>query len=86
MLNLTTVTLPSWLKRASAIAGLLLLLPGLPLTFGFFCITRMLAVEGDHDAISAGLISFTLTAITLGAGRIVVWHSLRSLQGKNQKR
>ncbi len=85
MLNPTIGPLPTWLKRTIAIAGLLLLLLGLPLAFGFFCLTFILVVEGNHTAISAGLISFTLMAITLGAGGITLWHSLRSLQGKNSK-
>lgn len=85
MLNLTTGSIPTWLKRASALAGLLLLLPGFPLAFGFFCITLILVVEGDHDAINAGLISFMLMAVTLGAGGVVFWHSIQSLQKKKSK-
>lgn len=77
--------MPTWLKRASALAGLLLLLPGLPLAFGFFCITFILVVEGDSGAIRVGLISFTLMVVTLGAGGVVVWHSLQSLQRKKSK-
>ncbi len=82
LLKLATRSVPTWLKRASAFVGLLLLLSGLPLAFGFFCITLTLVVERDRDAVSAGLISFTLIAVTVGAGGVIAWHSLRSLQRK----
>ena len=85
MLKLTTKAPFLWLKRAIAIAGLFLLLPGLPLAFGFFCITFVLVVEGDYDAIWVGLGSFTLMLLTLGAGGAVFWHGLCSLQGKVSK-
>jgi RsiW-degrading membrane proteinase PrsW (M82 family) len=42
-------------------------------------------MEGDREATSAGLISFTLMAITLGGGGLILWHSLQSLQKKSSK-
>lgn len=74
------------LKRAIAIAGLLLALPGLPATFAFLCTTLWWAVDGGgSDAIRLGLVTFTLMMVTVGAGMSVAWHSLRSLQGKTSK-
>ncbi|MBE7552136.1 MAG: PrsW family intramembrane metalloprotease [Anaerolineales bacterium] len=78
-------SIPTWLKRASALAGLLLLLSSLPFAFGFFCVTFILVIEGDQNAISAGLITFMLMAVTLGAGGVVFWHSIQSLQKKKSK-
>lgn len=74
------------LKRAIAIAGLLLALPGLLATFAFLCTTLWWTVDGGgSDAIRLGLVTFTLMAVTVGAGMSVAWHSLRSLQGKTSK-
>jgi hypothetical protein len=71
-----------WFKRLIAIAGLFLLLPGLLLAFGLLCMTFVLVVEGETEAVGAGLGGFTLAAISVGAGGTALWHGLRSLQGK----
>jgi RsiW-degrading membrane proteinase PrsW (M82 family) len=42
----------------------------------------ILIVEGDPEAVTVGLGSFTLMLLTLGAGGAIFWHALRSLQGK----
>jgi RsiW-degrading membrane proteinase PrsW (M82 family) len=73
--------MPSWQKQVIAIAGLLLALPGLPMIFGFCCITLGMVVSGEREAIEVGLVSFTLMMLTLGAGGVTFWHSLQSLQG-----
>jgi RsiW-degrading membrane proteinase PrsW (M82 family) len=74
------------LKRAMAIAGLLLALPGLLATFAFLCTTLWWTVDGGgSDAIRLGLVTFTPMMVTAGAGMSVAWHSLRSLQGKTSK-
>lgn len=72
-------------KQAIAIAGLLLALPGVLMAFGFFCITLFLALDGDNEAVSVGLVTFTLMAVTAGAGGVTAWHSLCSLQGKSSQ-
>jgi RsiW-degrading membrane proteinase PrsW (M82 family) len=72
----------TWLKRGISIAGLLLALPGVVIAFGFFCVTLIMTLDGDPDAIWVGLVSFTLMVVTAGAGGAAVWHSLRSLQGR----
>jgi RsiW-degrading membrane proteinase PrsW (M82 family) len=59
-----------------------LLLPGALLSFGLLCSTLILVFEGDSQAVSVGLGSVTLSVLTIGAGTIVFWHGLRSLQGK----
>lgn len=82
MQPLLKASLSKTLARTLAIGGLLLFLPGLPLALGFFCMILILVSEGDSEAIQVGLGGFTLMAITLGAGGIIFWHSLRSLQGK----
>jgi RsiW-degrading membrane proteinase PrsW (M82 family) len=75
----------SWQKRAIAIGGLLLALPGLFVALGYFCATVILVAEGDREAIGVGLASFTLMVLTLGAGGVTFWHGWRSLQGRESK-
>lgn len=84
-MNLTTGPMPLWLKRVIAIAGLFLALPGLPAAFGFFCIALLLTFDGDRQAVSVGLVSFTLMVVTTGAGGAAFWHGLASLQSKPSK-
>jgi RsiW-degrading membrane proteinase PrsW (M82 family) len=71
-----------WQKRLIAIGGLLLALPGLLVALAYFCTTLILVAEGDRDAFGVGLTSFTLMALTLGAGGVTFWHGWRSLQGR----
>lgn len=70
------------LKRMMAVAGLLLALPGLPVGFGFFCLTLLLALDNEVEAILVGMIGLTLTAVTTGTGGTLFWHSLASARGK----
>jgi hypothetical protein len=81
-MKLTTGILPVWMKQAVAIDSLLLTLAGIPVIFGFACITLMLVVSEDSAAIIIGLISFLLLVLTIGAGGITFWHSTRSIQNK----
>ena len=85
MIQLTAPQMPSRLKRTVVIAGLLLTLPGLPLAFSFFCITLVLMIQDNSEAIWVGLISFILMIITIGAGGSAFWHSLQSLRGRNSR-
>ncbi len=84
-MNFSESSADIWLKRFIAIASLLLLLPGLPLAFGLLCMTFVLGVEGDAQTVGAGLGSFVLATLTVGAGGVALWHSLHSLQGKASK-
>lgn len=85
MQSLLNDPLSKKVKRAIAIASLLLFLPGLPLALGFFCMILIVVIEGGSEALSIGLGGFTLIAIMLGAGGITLWHSLQSLQGKTSR-
>lgn len=78
-----TEPLPRWQKQAITISGLLLALPGLLLAFSYVCLSLVLLVEGEPDALEAGLISFALLVVTLGGGGVTFWHGLRSLQGRS---
>lgn len=80
--NLIAGPMPPWLKRTIAVAGLLLMLPGLLGALGYICIMLMSVLEGGLDEVGPGLASFTLAVVTTGAGGAVAWHALRSLQGK----
>lgn len=74
--------MPSWQKQVIAIAGLLLALSGLPMIFGFCCITLAMTISGERDAIVGGVVSFILMVLTIGAGGVTFWHSLQSLHEK----
>ncbi len=69
-----------WLKRTATMGGLILFLPGLALSLGLFCTTLVMVGSGEEEALGFGLISFTLAALTLGAGGVVFWHGLASLR------
>jgi RsiW-degrading membrane proteinase PrsW (M82 family) len=74
-----------WLKRGVTFCGLMLFLPGLALSVGFLCVILVMVADGSEEAIQAGLIGFTVAAITLGAGGVTFWHGLASLWGKDSK-
>ncbi|MEW5957051.1 MAG: PrsW family glutamic-type intramembrane protease [Chloroflexota bacterium] len=84
-MTVESANISSRLKRVVVIAGVLLALPGVPLFFGYFCLALVLALEGDRDALTVGLVTFTLLVVTLGAGGTAAWHGLRSLAGKESK-
>jgi RsiW-degrading membrane proteinase PrsW (M82 family) len=71
-----------WLRTIAALAGLTLAVPGMLLTVAYLCFTPLAAASGDRDALSLGLVSFTLTVMLLGTGVVLLWHGLRSTQGK----
>ena len=79
-MKLVSGPMPTGLKQIIAIAGLLLALPGIPLAFGFFCVTLILTGESDSEALRFGLASFTLMVVTLGAGGAVFWQAMASLR------
>ena len=72
----------AWLRTTAVLAGLMLAVPGMLLAVGYLCFTPLSVASGDRDALSQGLVSFVLTAMTLGAGGILLWHGLRSTQGR----
>jgi hypothetical protein len=84
-MKLIVEVLPRGFKQFAAIIGLLLALPGLLVGFGFLCLTLILVVNGDSDAVIAGLWGFGLAALTLGTGVTLFWHSIASLEKKVSK-
>ena len=74
---------PVWLKRMVRIAGLVLAIPGLIISINLFCIVPLVLLnESGTDAIIYGVISLTITLLTLGAGGAAFWHANRSLNQK----
>ena len=71
-----------WFARVLTVAGLVLALPGIPLTFGGLCLLAVLASEGETEAAPIGLVGLILSIGTLGVGSVLAWHGLRSLQRK----
>jgi RsiW-degrading membrane proteinase PrsW (M82 family) len=69
------------LKRIVTLAGLALLLIGLPSLLGACGLAGML-VSGDPGALSFGLGWFLFLATTLGCGGSVFFHGVRSLGGR----
>jgi RsiW-degrading membrane proteinase PrsW (M82 family) len=84
-MNFINNTMPIWLKRSLVIGGLLLILAGLPLMVGYFCITLVMTLSEDRDALQVGLVSFIPMIAIIGGGGVVSWHSWRSLQRKISK-
>ena len=78
-----TKPFPPRLKQIVAIGALLFALLGLPALFGFVCLTLISVIDGSPEAIGIGLITFPLTVVTLGAGGLIFWHSLRSIRNIN---
>jgi len=62
-----------------------LALPGFFIGLGLLCLTLILIINSDIDAIYAGLIGFTLILLTVGTGGTTFWHSMASLNGKISK-
>lgn len=70
------------LKRGIRIAGLMLIIIGMPLVLNLFCILPLAALSGDRDIVYYGVVSLTLTLVTFGAGLAAFWHADRALNGK----
>lgn len=81
-MNTDSGLIANWVKQVMVIGGLLLFLPGILLAFGFVCVTLIMMVESDPNAIKIGLIGVTAIALTLGTGGTIFWHSVASLNGK----
>ncbi len=78
-----TDTAPAWLQRTVRTAGLLLAIPGVILAINLFCIVPfVLLSDSGTDAIIYGVISLTVTLLTLGAGGVAFWQAHRSLNQK----
>ena len=69
-------------KQFAAIFGLLLALPGFLIGFGVLCVTLILVVDDDSNAVTGGLLGFGVVAVTLGTGVTLFWHSIASLEKK----
>lgn len=74
---------PVWLKRKVRIAGLLLAIPGLIIAINLLCIVPLVLLSGSGgEAMIYGVVSLTITLLTLGAGAAAFWHADRSLNDK----
>lgn len=78
--------IPSGLKRAIRVIGLLLVIVGLPVAINLFCIVPLVLFSGgDSDAILYGVVSLIFALLTLGVGGVALLHANRSLQNKPSK-
>ena len=76
-------SMPVWLKRAIAIAGLLMVLFGI-LVMLVSCLLLLIALaDGYADDVGAGIAGFVTIAICIGVGGIALLHAGNSLQGKS---
>lgn len=73
---------PDWLKRALGIVSLPWAFLGLPVLLGCACVALVTLEDGDAEAASLTLASFTLALLTGGAGAVVALHAWRSLAGR----
>lgn len=72
-----------WLKQVGVILGFMVVLPGALLALGFLC-AGLLALINPYSpqTFIEGMGTFTLAALLLGGGGIVLWHSSQSLRGR----
>jgi RsiW-degrading membrane proteinase PrsW (M82 family) len=77
-----TDPMPKSTKTLILLAGLVLFLPGLMMALVYACAVPLMILGYGRGALAIGSISFFALLITLGAGGIVTWHALRSLQNK----
>ena len=73
-------SIPIWLKRVLAIAGLFLALPGVALVLIYVAFVLGLFWRSDSDAAMQGVFLLVLLALTLGSGGALFWHATRSLR------
>jgi len=79
-------SVPSKLKRTVQVLGLILLLAGLPIALNLLCIVPLVAFNGQGmEMMIYGVISLTLTLLTVGVGGAAFLHADRSLQNKPSK-
>jgi RsiW-degrading membrane proteinase PrsW (M82 family) len=77
---------PAWFKRAVRIAGVLLVIAGLPLSVNLLCIVPLVFLtDYGTDNVVYGVISLTITLLTLGAGGVAFLHANWSLENKASK-
>lgn len=74
------------LKRVIQVTGLIVLITGVPLALNLFCILPLVAFnEQGTEVMIYGVISLTLTLLTVGAGGAAFLHADRSLHNKPSK-
>lgn len=78
-------TIPSGLKQAVSIIGLLLMILGIPVAINLLCIVPLVLFNRDSNAAVYGVVSLTFVLLTLGAGGAAFTHANRSLQNKPSK-
>jgi RsiW-degrading membrane proteinase PrsW (M82 family) len=72
-------------KNIAMTGGLLMALLGLLLAVNSLCIVPLVALGGGSETVIYGVLSLTLTALTLGAGWAVFRHADHSLRGRPSK-
>lgn len=81
-MKLFTGPLSNQTKSIILLAGLLLMLPGVPAALGYLCIVPFVILSSPYEGLSLGSFSFFFLMLTLGAGGVVAWHAFQSLRGK----
>lgn len=74
--------MPNWLKQTIVIVGVMLTVVGAPMLMVVLCITPIAVLSDEQSAVSIGLFSFVMLAVTFGFGVVMLWHGQRSMQGK----
>lgn len=79
-------SVPLWLRRLVQVAGLILLIFGVPITINLFCIVPLvLSGSGGSDGMIYGVVSLTFAVLTVGVGLTAFVHSNNSLHNKPSK-
>jgi RsiW-degrading membrane proteinase PrsW (M82 family) len=74
----TAWRLPDWLKNLIGIVSLFWAGLGFPCLVGFLCFATMSGFSATTYDLYPALASFTLAALTGGAGLVITWHAFRS--------
>ncbi len=79
-------TTPVWLKRTAMIAGLILMIIGIPLAINLLCLVPIVLLNASgSDATIYGVVSLTLALTTIGVGVALFIHANRALKNKPSK-
>ena len=79
-------TTPVWLKRTAMIAGLILMIIGIPLAINLLCLVPIMLLNASgSDATIYGVVSLTLALTTIGVGAALFIHANRALKNKPSK-
>ena len=73
------------IKQWTLILGALLALPGILISMGYLCSLVLIVPYDDHEAVFAGILGFSMSILSLGAGGITFWQAYQSLRNKQSK-